>query len=176
MLVEAISVVIRADRLLNAFNSDFEAFKAVVPNRTLCADDELVRVGFMSPQDTEAFVQRLEELGLAYLRDGAAVDLVVVDQQRGPMAPCDWLDFGRVEVDDAGNRVSAARLAGSQSLDVVTPEGWEFSESLSAKFGFVPNEHIEKGLQFLRREDGLDVYWNPLTKSEVFIGRADGKH
>ena len=57
--------------------------------------------------------------------------------------------------------------------DVVTPPGWEYDKSLSSSYGFVPNEHIEKGLKFLRHENGLDVYLNPLTGEEVFVGRTD---
>ena len=38
VLVKGISVVIRADRLLQAFSGDWEAFKKIVPNETLCAE------------------------------------------------------------------------------------------------------------------------------------------
>ena len=50
-----------------------------MPTRTLCADGSLARVGFMSPADTKIYVDGLEQKGLTYLRDGKAVDLVVVD-------------------------------------------------------------------------------------------------
>lgn len=50
VLIEANSVVIRADRLLSVIGS-WEAFKQQIPNRTLCADGELVRVGFMLSED-----------------------------------------------------------------------------------------------------------------------------
>jgi hypothetical protein len=51
VLIEAISVVIRADTLLKKFPGGWGAFKLIVPNQTLCADNEIVRVGFMAPQD-----------------------------------------------------------------------------------------------------------------------------
>ena len=53
VLIEAISVVVRADELLKKFPGGWDAFKSIVPNQTLCADNEIVRVGFMSPQDVE---------------------------------------------------------------------------------------------------------------------------
>jgi hypothetical protein len=31
---------------------------------------------------------------------------------------------------------------------------------------------VDKSLEFLRREDGLDVYFNKLTGKEVYIGRT----
>jgi len=57
-------------------------------------------------------------------------------------------------------------------MEVVTPPGWEFDGSLSSTFGFVPSEHAEKGMQFRRHENGLDVYFNPLTGKEVYVGRT----
>jgi len=171
VLCEAISVVIQADRALSTFGS-FERFKAIVPNATLAADGHLIRVGFMVPDDVKAFVERLESHGLRYLHGGKAQDLVVVDQMRGPAAPCDWLDFGNVEV--SGTRVAAARLRGSASNQLVTPDGWKAEGSLSQTFGFSPTTADGKGLTFLRRDGAMDVYLNALTGKEVFVGRIDG--
>ena len=47
VLTEGTSVVIRADRLIEKFPGGWDEFKKGVPNKTLCADNELVRVGFM---------------------------------------------------------------------------------------------------------------------------------
>ena len=67
VLIEAISVVVRADVLLQKFPGGWEAFKSIIPNQTLCADNEIVRVGFMSPQDVESFVKKLQDAGLEFL-------------------------------------------------------------------------------------------------------------
>ena len=176
VLAEAISVVIRCDRLLAVFDNDWNAFKAIVPNETLCADNELVRIGFMLPADVEGFVDTIRGRGLTYLVDGVAKDLVVVDQLRGPLARCDWIEFGHISLDgDANKKVAACRLKGSSQTVVIMPDRWTFEQSLSASFGFVPNEHIDKSLRFLRHEGGLDVYENELTGREVFIGRTGQK-
>lgn len=173
VLAEGISVVIRCDRLLAAFEGDWDSFKAIVPNTTLCADNELVRVGFMVPADVKDFVDRLAGRGLIYFANGAAQDLVVVDQMRGPMARCDWIEFGQINLGgDPTQRVAACRLVGSTQSVVIMPEGWVFEESLSASFGFVPNEQLEKSLTFVRHHDGMEVYHNRLTGKEVFVGRT----
>ena len=173
VLAEGISVVIRADRLLQLFENDWDAFKAIVPNQTLCADNELVRVGFMVAADVKAFVDGLAAHGLIYVAEGAAQDLAVVDQMRGPLVRCDWIEFGQIELDgDPKQRVAACRLVGSTQSVVITPEGWSFEKSLSSSFGFVPNEQDGKSLTFLRHQDGMDVYHNRLTGKEVFIGRT----
>lgn len=173
VIVEGISVVIRCDRLLTAFGNDWAAFKRIVPNRTLCADNELVRVGFMVPADVKTFVEILQSSGLAYLVDGAAKDLIVIDQLRGPVVKCDWVEFGHVNLaGELKKWVAACQLSGSRQSRVFTPEGWVFEESLSSSFGFVPNEHIEKSLTLKRGEDNLEVYYNRLTGKEVYVGRS----
>lgn len=172
VLIEAISVVVRADSILKKFPGGWTAFMKIVPNETLCADNEIARIGFMSPQDVESFVKKLQSNGLEFLRSGEAIDLAVADQMHGLTSKCSWLDFGHVNMGNNGPRVAACRLANSQVMEVVTPPGWQFEGSLSSTFGFVPSEHVEKGMQFLRHENGLDVYFNPLTGKEVYVGRT----
>lgn len=172
VLCEGISVIIRADRALDRFNS-FEAFQRIVPNSTLSIDGELIRIGFMSPEDVKIFIDQLQSEGLSFLQDGHAIDIVVVDQLRGPTAPCDWLEFGNVSLGDGS--VSAARFKNTSVMQLFTPEGWVYEGSLSQTYGFVPSELLNKSLSFLRRENGLDVYFNSLTGKEVYIGRTSSE-
>ena len=74
VLVEAISVVIKAERIVEGFRGGWEAFTAHVLNATMCADGELVRVGFTNPDDVRVYIEGLETLGIVYLADGQAVD------------------------------------------------------------------------------------------------------
>ena len=170
VIVEATSVILRIDRIRETYPGGWEAFAHDSPNTTLCADDEIVRIGFMTPVDVEAFLGKLAQRGFVYARDGKAVDLVVVDQIHGLLMECDWLEFGRIDFD--GNRVAACRLKGSQIPSLYTPDGWKFETSLSASYGFVPNESIERSLIFLRRKGSVDVFLNTLTNQEVYVGRT----
>lgn len=174
VLIEAISVVIRADRLLARLSWD--DFKATVPNATLCADGELVRVGFMHPDDVRVFIEGLEAHGLRYLAEGHAIDMVVVDQQRGAAVPCDWIEIGSIDV-APGATVKAARLAGSQAHQLMKPDDWRFEGSLSQTFGFVPNgtSADQAGLELQEDRDGLHTLRSRLTRSDVFIGRPSNK-
>lgn len=138
VLAEAISVIIRADRLLAAFDGDWDAFKAVVPNDTLCADGEIARVGFVSPAEVEAFCERLETFGLVYREGGAAIDFTVTDQQRGLMYPTPWLECGKIPWQGREDQmITACRLKGSVVRQVVMPDGWQWEGSLSHKFFFM---------------------------------------
>jgi len=125
----------------------------------------------MSTDDCEAFVGGLEGQGIVFLNDGRTQEIVVADQMRGFTVPCDWADFGRVEL-SAGQSVSVAQLKGTTCRQVFCPEGWKYEGSLSQQFGFVPAGQESKSLRFLRHENGLDVYLNVLTGKEVYVGRT----
>lgn len=176
VLVEGISVIIRREAIAEKFPGGWYAFEHDVPNRTLCADDKLARVGFMSPEDVKSYVEHLEKHGFFYLKNGKAIDLVVVDQIRGLAAGCDWVEFGHVQIDGSCDK----RVATCQTVDggvktLFTPEGWKFENSLSQRFGFVPSGQGEKTLKFLRHENGVDVYMDLITNEEIYIGRTGGK-
>ena len=171
VLVEAISVLVRFEALDDRFPGGWEAFRDAVPNRTLCCDGELARVGFMDARDVGPFVERLEGHGLVFLADdGRAVDIAVADQQRGLTTRCDWIECGRVTM--GGNSVAAARLAGSSVSTLATPIGWSFEGSLSHTFGFVPGDASGGGLDLVRSEDATDVYRSRLTGGVSYTGRV----
>ncbi len=172
VLVEAISVIIRVDALREKFPGGLDAFLTIIPNRTFCFDGELARVGFMTPQDVHTFVTRLEQAGLEFMREGKTVDFAVVDQLQGPTAPGDWLEFGHVTINGMGCRVAACRLAGSQSHIINYPDEWKFEGSLSDSGRFAANEDVDKYLEYLRTENGVDVYRDKTTGKQVYIGRT----
>ncbi len=173
VLVEAISVIIRADRLCEIYPGGWDAFRIEVPNATLCADNELVRVGFMIPEDVGYYIDRLSEYGFVYLEDGKAKDLVVADQLHGLAAPCEWAEFTTGALDDDPNKkVSACNLKDGEQLVLATPEGWKFEGSLSDSYTFTPTEAVEKSLTFLREENGLEVHRSELTGKDVYAGRV----
>ena len=93
VLVEAISVIVRKDAIERAYPSGWRDFVEYVPNETFCADDDLARVGFMNPRDVKRFIERICTHGLIHMSGGKFVDIAVVDQQRGPTQPCDWLQI-----------------------------------------------------------------------------------
>jgi hypothetical protein len=71
------------------------------------------------------------------------------------------------------NRRTAAGLHfRGESVDLATPSGWQFEDSLSDQFNFVPTGEENERLQFLRSEDGVDVFFDRKTGLEVCIGRT----
>jgi hypothetical protein len=173
VLVEAISVIIRVQAIQERYEGGWTSFVRSVPNQTLCSDNELARIGFMAPDDCKAFVDSLDRVGIAFVRNGQSQEIVIADQMHGFTVPCEWADYGRVEISQ-GQTVSAAQLKGSSTRQVYCPEGWKYEGSLSQQFEFVPSGKEEKSLRFLRHEQGLDVYLNMVTGKQVYIGRTGG--
>ena len=171
VLVEAISVIVRRSAVDAKFPGGWPAFAAAAPNLTFCADGEIARVGFMSPADVEGYVRSLERVGLTTSTAGRR-STVVVDQMGGPASPSGWLEFGHVDLTGAGAKVAACRLVGSRVASIMLLEGWGYEGSLSQTYGFIPAGELDKSLEFLRHENGMDVFLNRLTGKEVYIGRT----
>lgn len=172
VLIEGISVVVLRSAIEACYPNGLSGFIANVPNRTVCADDTIVRLGFMSRVDVHDVIERLSRLGLTFLRDGSAADMVVVDQNEGPTTPCNWLVFERVDL-GAGALVGTARHVESRDARIALPEGWQFEQSLTKTHGFVPSGQLRK-LRFVRRDANLDVYEDLGTGKIVYIGRTMG--
>jgi tetratricopeptide (TPR) repeat protein len=179
VLVEGVSIVIRREAIRNKFPGGWESFVTNLPNSTLCYDDRIARVGFMVPEDAEAYIGHLERFGLVYLENDRAVDLAWVGQVHGIINPCDWLEFRQVNY-PGGGEVAACwyRLLpadGSEDrkdlLEIATPVGWGYEHSLSKEPGYIPRGDIEKRVKYLRTENRLEVYLDLETEKEVYLGR-----
>lgn len=155
VLVEGISVLVREDAINDKVEGGWRRFRMHVPNATLCYDGELARVGFLEPAQVRAYIEELEDLGLIYMEDEKPIDIVVCDQQRGPMVDCDWLQFARIRFGKGDGQVAMAWLwLGSsrgfgmhmpaKGLNLHTPRGWEFEGSLSDQYRFVPENLLSQ--------------------------------
>ncbi|MDD3536506.1 MAG: hypothetical protein PHC50_10225 [Candidatus Cloacimonetes bacterium] len=171
VLVEAISVIVKAESIVNKYHGSWEQFQNDVPNHTLCADGELVRIGFMSPHDAQCYVDFLESKGLIFQNRGTCMDIAIVDQQGGFTIPCDWAEFGRVFIDRVQTqKVSACRIKGSKQRIVSYPDGWEYESSLSKDHLFVQSENMQKELEFIRKEGNVSVYRHLPTGKIIYSG------
>jgi len=151
----------------------------------MCTDGELVRVGFMHPHDAERYASGLRASGLEYRPEQAVLDFVVVDQQTGPAVPCGWIEFAELPFDPGGPeaKVSACWLFEEPRMTVgihmrgrefslAAPDGWEYEDSLSHRFTWVPLENADRRLKLLRTEGNLEVLLDLETGKEVYRGRV----
>ena len=141
VLLEAISVVIRRSAIDERFPGGWDQFVAETPNDTLCADDHLVRLGFMQPLEVQDFILALEPHGIVTLVDEAARDMAVIDQQHGPLVKVDWLEFGRIKLPTGDDHiVGVCRLMGDTANMLSTPQGWTYAGSPTELFGLEPGD------------------------------------
>lgn len=140
VLVEGISVVIRREAIESKYPGGWGFFEKDTPQTTLCADEELVRVGFQTFQEVDAYIEQIQKFGIVFMREDQAVDLAVVHQMQGIASPCEWLEFGHVRLSATGSRVAACRRKGSAVMRLVTPEAWDYKGSLSQLLRLKPAE------------------------------------
>ena len=130
VLVECISVVVRRSDIERRYAGGLAGYQADCPNRTFCADENLVRIGFMRERDASIFILRgLGRAGLASSSTGRLEDLAiqsdsvaVVEQCRGPWHPEDsaWLEYV-----DRPDGVSTCWLAGEPPGELAAPPDWK---------------------------------------------------
>ncbi|MBU2578290.1 hypothetical protein KKA69_05710 [Patescibacteria group bacterium] len=172
VLIEAISVVIRLETIVEKYPGGLDQYVNDCPNRTLCMDEEIVRVGFMAPADMNAFTGNLERIGFKYIEDEEFDEIAVVDQFDGIFLPCDWLEYLKLVIFEGDIRVAICKRKGNSVGDVAFPLGWNYETSLSKRTLILDSESIEHRFIFLRRKGGVDFYLDALTGEEMFIDRS----
>jgi hypothetical protein len=165
VLAEAINVIVRRSTLERKYLGGVAQYERDCPNGTFCMDAQLTRVGFMAPPDVQAFVERLTRLGLVFHDGEQFVDIAVVDEYQGPMAPCSWLQGGR---HPAG--FTAVWHVGADPSPMACPAGWQIGQS--SKLNFVPTSQFASRLLPLAKEGALDVVLDYSTGRQLYIGRT----
>ena len=173
VLCEAYSVVVRRDAIEEYFDNGWSGFLENIPNGTMCTDEELVRVGFMDPALANEYIQLLLSNGLRF--DSGRADLEIVDQNKGPINDCKWIQFLKTKLKDTSHDISICWLWEGHkptegvilkigSHKIATPANW--------KPGLMEHGVGTDHLEYLRDEDGMTVYWDPKKKKEVFIVKS----
>ena len=189
VLCEAISVVVRRDSIDKHFKGGWVRFQQNIPNSTMCTDGELVRIGFMSPNAVQEYVESLEAEGLQFKEEKRFLgvfgkgrskkDIVVVDQHQGPTLLCNWIEFGKFPLGKEGINVSMCwlfegeRIATgihmkSNRMDLHHPPGWTIEQTRELTFS--GSTDFRSQYKFLRSENGLNVFLDEESGKEVYIG------
>jgi len=182
VLCECISVIIKCSSIERYFKGGMDAFYKIIPNDTARSDGELFGVGFMNPMDVKSFIDVLENGGLQFqqskgfslkrLKNRSQNDIVVVDQFMGPTTDCDWIEFSQFPVGENNTMVSACwlfegtrfglgpQISEDQLNNLAVPHGWTPDQTESISFH---SDYESDRFQFLRHENGLDVYLEKTT-------------
>lgn len=189
VLAEAISVIIKDASIHSRFIGGMKYFLETLPNATHCTDDQVHRVGFMVPDDAQAYIRFLTQNGLVYLLDGRFVDFGVADMMYGPWAPSDWLGFARqpffaqmTEYDHAGeefsicwlldlNHPKGITLNSNGEFPIMTPEDWTPDTALYTS-NFIPAEKIDDRLTEAEQNDGITSFWDSELQKLINVGNS----
>lgn len=169
VLVEAISVIIKRSAIDAKYPGGFQAFEtwALETDPTgLCADDDIVRVGFEAPLDVRRFCEQLGVHGIGSPEN--PVDLAIIDQVTGAVTPCDWVESAGLNL-EGGGRILAARLTDSTDDRIVLPEGWTFEASFTRNKFFSSPPISMEALEYVRTEGPLGVWRHKLTGDERYV-------
>jgi hypothetical protein len=172
VLIEAVSVVIRVETIEEKYPGGLEQYIKDSPNRTLCMDEDIVRLGFMDSNDAGEFIDSLVSLGFRYITDEEFDEIAVVDQFTGFYAPCEWLDFTDSAAFKGAKRISACKLKGAYVDYIYLPEKWVYEESLSKKTIVTDQDEDAVRMTFIRREGNFDIFRDKLTGEEVYRERT----
>ena len=172
VLIEAISVVIRRETIADKYPGGLNQYVEDSPNRSLCMDEELVRVGFMIAGDASDFIASLEREGFNCVVDDKYDEIAVVDQFAGIYLPCDWLEFLTVVIFKGDLMVKACNISGNPIDYLAFPAGWDYEHSLSKRPMVTTEADFALRTTFLRHENGIDIFWDKLTGKEVCRERA----
>ena len=163
ILLEAITVVFMNATADRHIQGGVDAVKINAPNSTFRTDGLISAISFMDPESTGNFVDTLLNVGMEFVEDGVAQDIVVLDQHRGPTAQCDWIRFSQ---NADGN--SIAWLVGHPQGDMAVYDNWTPNNDLMFRDG-----QVGETMKFLREEDGLDIYLDLETGQECFRPQTD---
>jgi len=147
VLVEAINVIVRNEMIEEKYPGGLGSYWVDSPNRSMCSDDYVTRVGFLALDTFRQFIDRLMELGFRFVAEDELIDIAVFDQEEGMLRPCRWL-----HVSDHPDGFQYAALRGDLSDVIEKPVGWRFEGSIA-----------ERG-----RSENLEIF-----DEESRIGRLD---
>ncbi len=157
--LEATTLVIKLSPLEANFAGGVDGFETIVPNTTFCHDGDIGRVSFMSESDAELFAQELKHYGMQPEIDFAIVKVHVPFSEQA----IDWLAFAHYE------KAQIVWLAGTEPKSVVAPEGWDPTAEPMTHFS---PEEVRERLEFVKEEDGVEVYYDKQTGETVYSART----
>ena len=161
---EFISVIILRDSIDKYFQGGWQRFVLELPNRSMCTDGEVVRVGFMNPNDTYMYIDDLKNGGLQYnqsINHSSTIreidDIAGLDHKIGGRDKRDWLEFGDRIFNE--RKYFCCWLKGSSVETLAIPLGFFVERKIIQSVScFVTPVEFEKRYTFDRTENDLDIY------------------
>jgi len=139
VLVEKNSVIVRRDAIDARMQGGWEEFQRLAPAETLCADEDIVRVGFDEIEAAAEFIGLLLARGLRYGAGSNEDDIATFSvesssaEPKTKRSPGDWIVYSYLVSTGTGWRVLCGRLKDGQAPrdEIAVPVGWDYETSAS---------------------------------------------
>lgn len=164
ILLEGISLVLENRALRHRYPGGSEAIVRDFGRECFCADGHISRLSFLSMHDAQLCLGVLQAAGFAYRPSEPGGDVVLVDQNVGPVQSCIWLEFGRRQ------ELPVCWHAAARPGRVHVPVGWE--PGRSPVYEMVPDVPFRRRLRFIKTEDRRDWYQDRRTGEFLCMDRA----
>lgn len=154
VILEGFNLVVRNVTLDGRLPGGVGGVLRDAPNGMACTDGRVTRLGFMDGDDLERFRSRLEAQGVA------EAEVASISAAAPGEAP-EWLRVGRY----AG--AMAAWLPEADPEPLVVP-----LRRRPGSLEFLSREEVGQRFEFVRRDDGVDVFRNKETGELAYVGRT----
>lgn len=163
--IEGATIVARLDRIAELVDGGLDGVRQLQVGTCSIAftDDNLWRCSFMVDAEAIEFLDRLRQLGLNAI-PGPDPDVVLTNEFDLEVMPyCEWLKLARIQ------KAVIAWLDGTEPTSIVAHDGW----SLENGSGLERHSKADAGLEFLRREDGVEAYFDNKAGKEIYLARKE---
>ncbi|TWT82127.1 Tetratricopeptide repeat protein [Planctomycetes bacterium CA13] len=166
LLIQGTAIVIRNDALDRCLSGGASDFISIAPHQVCYGDERVSQASFMSPHDAQLYAESLELRGLQRNSEvfEFVPDFVVVNTHNQSTEPdCDWLVLFEYE----GHVIATMR--GNDSSTIIAPDWWKPGEE--SKLQHLSSEEVQERLEFVRREEKVDVYRDKETGKLLYHTR-----
>jgi hypothetical protein len=160
VLIEAYNVVVMRTTIEEKYVGGLKQYGSDRPNNTYCYDDHLARIGFMVYEEALAFATKLHQVHHFDVQE-----IALVDQFRGLLAPRAWLEYTQHQ-----DGWALCWLKSTNPTKLAAPVWWNPEKARQNKLQFVLDSEADH-LEFLRHENGVDVYRNKNTNELQYVAR-----
>lgn len=162
--IEGFSVVVLKERIHQQLDGGESELDELAGNSQVLADDHFWRCSYMAQADAITLTEKLALRGFNVVT-GPDSDVVLVSEFDQSVEPyCEWIQVTQMK----GGKGVIAWLAGTTPESIIARDGWSMENGSGLTF----RDHEMSELRFLRKEDGVSVYWSETENCEVFLGRT----
>ena len=164
VLIEGYSIIIHKAKALAKAEvlAALGAEDSTLHPMAICADDDLLRVGFLELSHAQEFLTLLETAGLTYKVEESgqevALDMVMVTQFGELEVDCPWLSVQFTKIKDNTLICLGVLKSDKPARAVAMPKHWSLDLSILKRFHEARTQHMLELYDLVNEEPMYDIY------------------